>query len=159
MSEAYDPARAGSALAEAVTCAFGDMTFLDAEPLPSGRAADLPDSLPEETRAIIDLLRPASARLELRIPSELRARMLEILYSGGEEGGGEERDDSILELLNVIAGQFVTRYFGRGGDVKLELPRYLYFHEDFEGDAVLDLAFDAEGSPFRVILSSIRYRY
>ena len=125
MSEAYDPARAGSALADAVSCAFGDMTFLDAEPLPAGRAVSLPESLPEETRAIIDLLRPASARLELRIPSELRARMLEILYSGDSEseGEGEERDDSILELLNVIAGQFVTRYFCRGNDVKLALPR------------------------------------
>jgi len=160
--DGFDPARSRDALSDAVCSTFADMTFIDVAPARAGAGPGArPVAAPgiREVRAAIDVLRPVSGRLELRMPEDLRARILDILYDGSEGEGGERRDDSVLELLNVIAGQFLSRYFGRNAEVKLELPQYLYFHEDNEGETIVDLDFDAEGLPARALLSSIRYRY
>lgn len=168
MVDGYDPERSREALVGAVSCAFADMAFMDVAPFGdasggstggSTGAASADTGSGREVRAAIDMLKPVSGRLELRMPEELRARILDTLYGGAEEPAGERRDDTVLELLNVVAGQFLSRYFGSGAGVKLELPQYLYFHEGYEGEAVLDLAFDAEGLPVRALLSSVRYRY
>jgi hypothetical protein len=155
MNEPIDRERASSALAAAVTDVFANMAFLDAERLAAAG--------PEEglvTRAAIDVLRPSSCRVELRMRESLRSKISDILYPEGVEGVGEGvPEDALLEILNVIAGNFLTDYFGPGMEIKLELPRYLYLSGDSEGGDVIDLAFDAEGEPLRVVLSSVRYRY
>lgn len=155
MIDGFEPETARTALMQAVNCAYADMIFVDVEPRDA-----VPSPLAErELRVAIDMLRPVSSRIEMRMPEELRARIQETLFNGAEFHEGERRDDSILELLNVIAGQFLSRCFGPESEVKLELPQYLYFEEKGEGSVILDLGFDAEGLPVRVILSSIRYRY
>jgi hypothetical protein len=167
MSESYDPERTRAALIDAVGCAFADMAFIDIEPLPdevpaaplAGQAPAAPGQAEREIRVAIDILRPMSARLELRLPESLRARVLEILCLGGEDPAATPRDDSILELLNVIAGQFISRYFPPKTDIKLELPQYLFFHAADEGETIRTVRFDAEGLGFEATLYAIRYRY
>lgn len=149
MSDNIDPGRARAALAAVIPEAFADMAFIDAEPVAE------PSRVPE-TRAAIDILKPFSCRLEIAAGPGVRERIADILFGESEERG---RDDAFLELLNIAAGSFITRYFGAGSDIRLELPHYLYFEEEGEGSPVVSLAFDAEGEPVVATLRSVRYRY
>jgi len=176
MTEPFDPSRAAPMLEAAVSRVFADMAFIDA-----GRSPRPVQVAQPEARAAIDALEPASCSIELRMGDSLRRRIADILFSGQAGSGeasddalldGEASDDALLELLNVIAGSFLTDYFGPGGEIKLDLPRYLYFGDeaalpgrDAQGGpgggsrVVAELDLDAEGEPLKAILSSIRYRY
>ena len=166
MTEPFDPSRAAPILEAAISTVFADMAFIDAARAPNPLAIAQP-----EARAAIDALEPASCSLELRMGDSLRRRIADILFSG-QGGSGAAGDDALLEILNVIAGKFLTDYFGSGGEIKLDLPRYLYFGDeagrqvqDAQGGLaavsrpVTELDLDAEGEPLKAILSSVRYRY
>ena len=155
MMEGFDSARAGAALMKAVIDGMADMAFLDAVPRP---LEPVPASGPLGFHAAIDVLRPVSCRIELQSREELLERITDILFEASAPEG-PEREDAVLELLNVIAGSFLTAYFGPGTDIKLELPRCMFSSGGDEGDSIARIDFDAEGSPLRVSLSSIRYRY
>ena len=170
MTEPFDPSRAAPMLEAAVSRVFADMAFIDAE-----RAARPLQMPPSEARAAIDALEPASCSIELCMGDSLRRRIADILFSGQTGSGapsGVASDDALLELLNVIAGSFLTDYFGPVGEIKLDLPRYLYFGDESsaagrelpasqasESRVVAELDLDAEGEPLKAILSSVRYRY
>jgi len=153
-------------LEAAISRVFAEMAFIDAE----RTVRPLPMAQPE-ARAAIDALEPASCSIELRMGDSLRRRIADILFSG-QAGSGTASDDALLELLNVISGSFLTDYFGPGVEIKLDLPRYLYFGDeapvagrDAPGSqasasrVVAELDLDAEGEPLKAILSSVRYRY
>jgi hypothetical protein len=155
MNDSLDPARAEASLAKAVSSVMADMAFIDAELLPRGSGR------PEgagESRVAIDVLKPVSCRLELRSPAALVERIVEILFADGA-GTSRNQGDSILEIMNVIAGSFLADYFGSGVEFKLELPQYVYSSDGAEGEQIAALDFDVEGIPLRATLSSIRYRY
>lgn len=158
MTEQLDPARAGTKLAEAVSVAFAEMAFLDAGPANQGneelRAG-------EETQcAAIDIMAPLSCRLELRIPAAIRERVIDALFSDAPERERKKNaEDSILEMLNVITGNFLTAYFGSETELQLSLPRYLFLDEALPGTALIHLRLCAEGIPFEATLYSVRYRY
>ena len=155
MMEGFDSDRARAELGKAVVDAMADMAFLDAVP----RAAE--SDGPSQAwgfHSAIDVLRPVSCRIELQSQEELIERITDILFEEPAQEG-PEREDSILEMLNVVAGSFLTAYFGHGTEIKLELPKYVFFSDGEEGESIAAIDFDAEGSPFRVSLSSIRYRY
>ena len=150
MSEAIDPARAAAFLMESLSSTFADMAFVDVVPL-KGKGSLILDPV----RMAIDVLKPVSCRLEIECPTKLKVRIEETLFQGEERG----EEDSLLEILNVTAGVFLTAYFGAGADIKLELPEYLYFSDGSEGEVLAEASGDAEGEPIRTVLRSIRYRY
>lgn len=150
MNETIDPVRAGQALTEAISAAFAEMAFIDAEPL-----TELPKAVPSD-RAAIDVLKPLSLRLELAAGPALRGRIADILFGADTE---LNRDDAFLEIVNVAAGIFLSKYYGAKSEVRLELPRYLYGTDDEEGALVFEIAFDAEGESMVAALRSVRYRY
>lgn len=152
MNDTLDPARAAGILMEAFSSTFADMAFIDVEP-----AKDKGALILDPVRAAIDVLKPVSCRLEIECPASLKAKLEENLFQGQVGGGGES--DSLLEMLNVAAGVFLTAYFGPGADIKLELPEYLYFSDGSEGEVLAQAAGDAEGVPLRAVLRSVRYRY
>ncbi len=157
-----DPDKARPILMEILASTFADMAFIDVEPSRPGAAqAGAPAAGKEgfvpPIRAAIDVLRPISCRLEIECPVELKQRIDETLFQGESVGG--EQEDSLLEILNVAAGVFLTAYFGTGADIKLELPQYLYFSDGSEGEILAEARGDAEGLALRAVLRSIRYRY
>jgi hypothetical protein len=160
MIQAIDPARAAPILMASLSSTFADMAFIDVEAArpPSAQAgAAAHGALEGCVRAAIDVLRPVSCRLEIQCPAALKERIESTLFQGEAEGGS--REDSLLEMLNVAAGAFLTSYFGQGADIKLELPQYLYLAEGSEGEVLAEAEADAEGQPLRAVLRSIRYRY
>ncbi len=163
MNVQLDPDRSARLLAEAASSVFADMAFIDvAEDQENGDegAAKGESGAGETTCAAIDVLSPLSCRIELRFPESLRERIVDILFSESpEQEKKKNAEDSILEMLNVIAGTFLASYFGSGTEVQLALPRCLYLDEELPGTAVADLRLDAEGCAFGLSLYSVRYRY
>jgi hypothetical protein len=154
MNQGLEASRAETLLREAMTSTLADMAFLDALPAPlSPPAADAK----AEYRAAIDALKPTSCRIELRATSSFCARVASILFADDE--GGAAQDDALLEILNIATGKFLTDYFGPGNEVKLELPRFIYFDEGEEGSPIAAFGLDVEGESLTVSLSAVRYRY
>ena len=154
MTDGFDPGRAREVLGAAARETLADMTFLDALP---AEGTEEEAAAAERVRAAIDVLKPASCRLELQAPEAFRQKVYEILFP--PEEGKETQDDAFLEILNVIAGKFLTGYFGPAAEIRMELPRFLFPDEGTEGNILCSLDLDAEGCRLSMALSSIRYRY
>ena len=154
MNATIDSERAAAILMDTLSSTFADIAFIDVGPARGGTPGMVTEA---PLRAAIDVLKPVSCRLEIECPAALRARIEATLFQGQGEGRNEE--DSLLEILNVAAGVFLTAYFGPGADIKLELPQYLYFSDGSEGEILAEAKGDAEGEPLRAVLRSIRYRY
>jgi len=160
---AVDSAKAAAVLEEAAVGIFAEMAFLDAQVTPAGA--------PEagEVRVALDMLKPLTLRLELAVSRSLADQISELLYgvrddgfaSPGQSGesGMRGQDDSILEFLNVMAGNFITGYFGPGAPVKLELPFFVFGEPDEKGQEIARVNLSVEGLPAWTSVSSIRYRY
>jgi hypothetical protein len=154
MNQNLDAERAALLLAKAVSSVFAEVAFIDVEPLPVAQ------SIREDHCAAIDVLLPLSCRIELRIRQALLDRIAESLFPDMEEQEKKRTAaDSLLEMLNILAGIFLSSYFGQGTEIQLELPRYLYFGEQTAGQPVAAISMDAEGEPVSVLLTSVRYRY
>jgi hypothetical protein len=154
MNLGLEAPRAENLLREAMASTLADMAFLDALPAPLAPPAVKART---EYRAAIDALKPTSCRIELRAPSSFRERVASILFADDEDG--TSRDDALLEILNIATGKFLTDYFGPGCEVKLELPRFIYFDEGEEGSPIAAFGLDVEGDALVVTLSAVRYRY
>lgn len=166
MTGQLDPERAKSLLGQAAAQVFAEMAFIDVNPAtdaenePSRKSGNEPQPGEETQCAVIDVMAPLSCRLELRIPAGVRERIVENLFSEMPEAERKKNaEDSILEMLNIIMGNFLSAYFGSGTELQLSLPRYRWLAEEMPGTAVANLRLDAEGSPFELALFSVRYRY
>jgi hypothetical protein len=103
---------------------------------------------------------PLSCRIELKVDVALRDHIVETLFGDFPENEQKKMaEDSILEMLNVIAGSFISAYFGPDTTIQLELPRLLYIAESPVGQTVARVLMDAEGIPLTANLTSVRYRY
>ncbi len=160
MTERMDRQRAEELLERATSSVFAEMAFVDAipadgKPLGDGRR----DAEPTRS-AVIDVLAPLSCRMELKMTVALRDRIVDTLFADEpEETRKKSADDALLETLNVMAGEFLSSYFGAGTEIRLSLPRYLYDGESLPGEPVAEARMDAEGEPLVVTLDSVRYRY
>ena len=176
MNDAFNPDRAKRILADSIIFVFADMAFIDVEQRteasPGSRATNgdplkpgFPSAIGEpsfenERRAAIDVLSPLSCRIELKINTPLRDRILETLFGDGmDQEQKKAAEDPLLEMLNIIAGSFLSSYFGSGTNIQLELPRYLYLGEVSSGQSVSSILMDAEGQSLEATISSVRYRY
>ncbi len=152
MKDSIDAEKAAMALGAATVSVFADMAFLDATCVPRSVQARPQESY--DVCAVIDILKPLSCRLELRMPKSLSDSIVETLGSDGPD-----MDDAVLEMVNVLAGVFISEYFGPGATIKLELPMYLYEPLEDEDAPIAVVTGDAEGTPFETLIRSVRYRY
>jgi len=154
MSENIDPVKAAGILADCVSSVFADMAFIDVQKTESAAAVE------DERCVAIDVLAPVSCRIELRISRALRDKIVENLFGDAPDSVQKKNgEDSILEMLNIVTGAFLSAYFGTGTEIQLELPQYLYFGEQSSGSTVAKVFMTAEGEPLNITLSSVRYRY
>ena len=163
MSDPDETTKITTILEEAVSSVFAEVAFIDVEKPRSVEAqeADLETAGKTDLLcAAIDVLSPLSYRLEIRVGKKLLDKIVENLFPEGDlESRKKNAEDSLLEMLNIIAGNFISAFFGAGSETQLELPGYLYFSEKEGGTPVCGLSLDAEGEPVEVFLYSVRYRY
>ncbi len=156
MTYALEAERATKVLARCVTDVFAETAFIDVQDRESGATQGA-------TRcAIINVLSPLSCSVRISFSQTTLDRIANSLYGDearGKPGAKKNAEDSMLEILNIISGSFLTNYFGAGTDFLLELPQYQYGEDASPGEQVSRLRMDAEGEPIEISLNSVRYRY
>ncbi len=154
-----DPAKAAHVLSHSVSSVFAETAFIDVSEVTGSR--DLPaHEQGELRRSLIDVLTPLSCSIGMKISTVIRDRILDTLFTECPEHERKKNaEDALLEILNIIAGTFLSAYFGPGTEIQLSLPRYLYLNEEEPGQEITRLFLDAEGEILEVSLHSIRYRY
>jgi hypothetical protein len=165
MTELLEGKRAADLLGDSVTETFAEIAFIDVLKVSSSTNpepfihAGMP--VPDDQRcAVIDILMPLSCRLELKVDIAHRDRIVDNLFGDFPVAMQKKMaDDSLLEMLNVISGAFLSAYFGKDTTIQLELPRLLYIAESPVGQSIARVQLEAEGKPLSATLTSVRYRY
>ena len=108
----------------AVRLTFEEMAFLDVNP----GAADPPGPPAEEGPVLfLSYTLPRGGAFALFLPKALKFQVAEAIY--GENWNlisSIQLDDSLLELLNVLAGRLLTERFGQDTVYSMGLPTVLY---------------------------------
>ena len=154
MMEGMNREQASEAMKQAVIKTYSDMVFLD--------VAENPDmEIPAHFSYVlgIDILKPLSGTIVMYLSEDLKTRIVENIYYEPLKINQNDRDDCLLEILNVLAGSFLTIYFGKELNYKMKLPELFVDYLENGNDNFVLLNFNAEGLPFQVILKSVRYRY
>lgn len=156
MTYALETERAAKVLAQCVTDVFAQTAFIDVQ----GRDGGSP--IEDARCAAINVLSPLSCSVRISFSQATLDRIADSLYGDeakGKPGAKKNAEDSMLEILNIVSGSFLSSYFGAGTEFLLELPQYQYGDDASPGEQVTRLRMDAEGEPIEVSLNSVRYRY
>lgn len=108
------------AVNEAVVSTFEQMAFLDVSP--GG-----PGVLTEGPVLFLAYTQPLAGDFSLFLPKELKFQVAEAIY--GEtwhQLATTQLDDSLLELMNVLAGRILSVHFGPQTTYAMGLPTVLY---------------------------------
>lgn len=140
------------ALVRAVMVTFADMAFLDVVPNPDRKSLGK-----GEIHQIIGLplLDPVLGNLYLFLPKDCKRAIVENIHGRPwEELSIEEIDDCLLELLNVLGGNFLENYLGRDRKYNISFPEVIFDDQEIESRSLcLELYFDAEGIPFKILVT------
>jgi chemotaxis protein CheY-P-specific phosphatase CheC len=126
---------------------MGEMSFIDLESsdkvLPSDKVSHI---------LRLDYTYPERGAFFLFLPYELKELFVENIY--GEDWKkltSQQIDDSLLEVLNIFAGRFLTDYYGQNQKYNMTIPSLVYDEEEllFHGES-FDFYFTAEGNPIRL---------
>lgn len=141
--------KAKAALLAATKNTLAEMAFLDVVEL---------EERPEfETGQLlfIEFSKPIHGRLLLAFPAEIKQEIVENIHaSAWEDLSVNEIDDCLLELLNILGGNFLRELDEDSGKVQLSFPHVLFSLEEISDlQNFREYYFDAEGKPFSVSLS------
>jgi hypothetical protein len=101
---------------------FEEMTFLDVG-VPNPQTVDL-DIGPI---LFLPYSHPRAGSFCLEMPKEIKFLSAENIYGESwKDLSSEQIDDSLLELLNVLVGRFLTAHFGEQAAYVMGLPTVLY---------------------------------
>lgn len=135
------------AMVSTIESVFSEMVFIDTLNI---------DIKPEDFKytqiLYIDITAPITGYIIAYLPLELRKTIVETIHSTDwNEMHASEIDDCLLEILNVIAGHFMTILLGHDDKYNISFPAVNYDEEDIENlESSQEIYFDAEGSIFRV---------
>ncbi len=133
------------ALSVSVINTFGEMLFLDAVESKEIRL----DNYSHIIRLVI--LEPEYLELVLWLPLEIKIEIAETIYGKSwDEITDTEIDDSLLEILNVLAGNFLLECAGPDKKYNISLPEILFDSEELDNTGYSDVFFDVEGKPFKI---------
>ncbi len=130
------------ALRSAVSLTFADMCFLDVQPA-------LGEEHPGDGQLLhIAFSAPIRGGMILLLPLDLKRQIVENIHaSAWEELNATQIDDCLLELLNVLAGNFLQMLFGESRKVNLSFPEVLFERSEVDENALFkDYFFSAEGT-------------
>ncbi len=128
---------------------FESMAFIDVS---QTAAVDI-SSCGQVFYIAIAIKAPWRGHLVLYLPEGGKKKILENIYGRDFEDLSEtEINDCLLEILNVLAGNFMSLLYGESADFQLGFPKVV-----LENDSVLQnnteplcLFFDAEGETFKI---------
>ena len=135
------------AMIKTIESVFSDMVFID-----TLHIDEAPENFTYTQILYIDIISPVNGYVIAYLPLELRKTIVETIHSTDwDEMHATEIDDCLLEILNVIAGNFMTDLLGRDVKYNISFPAVNYDEEDIENiESSQEIYFDAEGFSFRI---------
>jgi CheY-specific phosphatase CheX len=136
------------ALTRAISEALSEMTFLDS----AVATGELP--FPTSHVITVSFSRPIHGHIALHLSLEVKKAIAENVH--GRDWGAlsaAEIDDCLLELGNVVAGNYLTAYCGKETAHDISLPALLFDDADLTcpGERV-EVCYDVEGNPLRAVI-------
>ena len=109
---------------EAVRLTFEEMAFLD---VAAGLAAAMIEDVDEGPVLFLSYSLPQAGSFALFLPKEIKFQVAEAIYGESwQHLSAIQLDDSLLELMNVLAGRLLTQRFGATSTYAMGLPTILY---------------------------------
>ena len=135
------------AMIKTIESVFSDMIFIDTLHL-----EEAPESFEYTQILFIDVISPQAGYIIAYLPLALRKTIVETIHSlDWNDMHASEIDDCLLEILNVVAGNFMTEFLGRDHKYNISFPAVNYDEEDIENlEESQEIYFNAEGPVFRV---------
>ena len=132
---------------EAVMQTFAEMAFVDVLP------ADIP-KIDHSQIMIIEITRPQRGVMYLLMPRECKQCVVENIHGDSWESlSVDQIDDCLLELLNVLGGNFLSRYYGEAVSYSVSFPQVVFDESELPDlESFSYYSYDAEGIPFAVAL-------
>ncbi len=136
-----------SAITSAVEQTFINMAFIDVIRTESHEIS------PDVSQLIvIDITRPVRGTILLRLPLALKRQVVETIHAENWDSlNAREIDDCLLEILNVLAGNFLHSLFGGNTKYNITFPQIVFDEEEFGDETGLEkFYYDAEGIIFQL---------
>lgn len=135
-------------ITKAVIKTFEEMAFIDAVYIGNEK-----QEINVSHLLSVDIIEPIKGCIVLFMPLECKKKLAENIYSKDFNLlSSEEIDDCQLELLNIIAGNFLFFYFGNS-KYKLDLPHIIFNENELDFNNKYELFFAAEEVIFKVFLA------
>jgi hypothetical protein len=141
-------------LNEAVRLTFEEMAFLDVAPGPA-----VPPAIAFEEGPVLYLeySRPQNGALALFLPKEIKFQVAEAIYGESWEGlTALQLDDSLLELLNVLAGRLLTHRFNGASGYTMGLPTVLYDGPTWPAGVQQEFVFHVDSWEFTLVWCEVQ---
>ena len=135
------------AIIKSIESVFSEMIFID-----TLHMDEKPENFTYTQILYIDIISPVNGYIIAYLPLELRKTIVETVHSTDwDEMHATKIDDCLLEILNVIAGNFMADLLGRDVKYNISLPAVNYDEEDIENlQDSQEIYFNAEGPVFRI---------
>ena len=146
-----DSEKLRNSITEAVITTFMDMAFIDAMPRDSCESESV-----EFSHIIhIDFKAPTEGSLILYLPTACKRMIVENIHGNDWlELSADEIDDCLLEVLNVLAGNFLRNYCGEELTHNMSFPEILFDESDIpDKSAYEEFCFDGEGVLFKTAIA------
>jgi len=134
---------------QAVLTTFEEMAFLDVAAGPSGS----PAPAEEGPWLFLSYTRPKAGSFALFLPKAIKFSVAESIYGDDWKSlSPGQLDDSLLELMNVLAGRLLTGRFGPSMEYTMGLPTVLYDPPgDLEGFERWNFPFHVDQNEFMLV--------
>lgn len=145
MTMSSDHTVIAKAFTDAVIDTFAEMAFIDVIP-----EQNYDGEIPYTSIMGLEFSSPGRGYLFFYMTKECKKQLVENIY--GEDWiklNDMEIDDCLLEILNVLAGDFLKNLYGKDKKIKMSFPR-LYFDDDgiLKEMGEMKFIFNAEGAMF-----------
>lgn len=153
MSKSFDRDKISRSFIDAVIDTFAEMAFIDVI-----SESDFDDEISHTSIMGINYKEPGEGSLLFFMTKECKKQLVENIY--GEDWvilNDMEIDDCLLEILNVLSGDFLKNLYGKDHKINMSFPR-LYFDDEVvpTGTYPLEFIFNAEGAMFKAKVSTIK---
>ena len=138
-----------SAMISGIKSGFAQMAFIDVENLER-----IHQKIEYSTIIGIEIKAPLKGKMYFYFTKELKELLIENIYDDAlTELSATKTDDCQLEMVNIIAGEFLSALYQGKNTYQLGLP-CIYFDEnclELPDKNTIITNFDAEGAYFKVI--------
>ena len=133
-----------TSLISAVTNTLSDMAFLDVAVIKNNFEDQMNENILK-----INVLEPVYGKIYLNLSDKTKKLIISNIYGNDEKLTSNEEEDGILEVLNVITGNFMLEYFGKDQIYKIDFPTLLVNNYKMNNN-IKYLDFDIDNNNFRL---------